>query len=90
MNPFLFLLFGLTKDIQTTYYSYNKEWFDSLVEEINDLQYQEHFSMTKSDFNEILELSFVEFNDITKYTFRRVLLLFLTYTEHSVVYRFIW
>ena len=40
MNPILFLLlFGEPEEIPAAAYSYNKEWFESLEEEINDLQF---------------------------------------------------
>ena len=90
MNPILFLLlFGEPEEIPTASYSYNKEWFESVEQEINDLQFQEHFRMNRSEFNEILEILYAKAMNISKDTFRRDLLLFLTYTGHTVVYRLI-
>ena len=77
MNPILFLLlFGEPEEIPTAAYSYNKEWFELLEEEINDLQFQEHFRMNRSEFNEILEILYPKAMNISKDTFRRDLLLF--------------
>ena len=45
--------------------------------------------MNRSEFNEILEILYTKAINITKDTFRRDLLLFLTYTGHTVVYRLI-
>ena len=63
---------------------YIHNWFVSFEEETNDIQFQEHFNMKRSDFHEILESLFVKSNNIYKHIFRLALLLFIKYTGHFV------
>ena len=89
LNPIIFsLLFGGNDDNRTTF-SYSSNWKRSIFTDLSEQQFYEHFRTSKNSFDRICTLLHQKASQISFDEFKINMLLFLTYTGHSVVYRLV-